>query len=77
MVLAVWFQLLVNLMILQGAQDPRVLQIESDQIVEKVKQNNVPVDYVLFDDEGHGFVKKENQLEAYGRILDFLKKFLN
>ncbi|RMG22770.1 MAG: S9 family peptidase [Bacteroidetes bacterium] len=64
------------LMVLQGAQDPRVLQVESDEIVEAVKKNGVPVEYVLFEDEGHGFVKKENQIEAYGKILQFLDKYL-
>ena len=64
------------LMVLQGSQDPRVLQVESDEIVEGVKKNGVPVEYVLFEDEGHGFVKKENQIEAYGKIKDFLDKYL-
>lgn len=64
------------LIVLQGAQDPRVLKIESDEIVEGVKNNGVPVEYVLFDDEGHGFVKKENQIEAYGKIKEFLDKYL-
>jgi len=64
------------LMVLQGAQDPRVLQVESDEIVAGVKKNGVPVEYVLFEDEGHGFVKKENQIEAYGKIKDFLDKYL-
>ena len=64
------------LIVLQGAQDPRVLKVESDEIVEGVKNNGVPVEYVLFEDEGHGFVKKENQIEAYGRIKLFLDKYL-
>jgi len=64
------------LMVLQGAKDPRVLQVESDEIVAGVKKNGVPVEYVLFEDEGHGFVKKENQIEAYGKILQFLEKYL-
>jgi len=64
------------LMVLQGAQDPRVLQAESDEIVAGVRKNGVPVEYVLFEDEGHGFVKKENQIEAYGSILKFLDKYL-
>ncbi|AUS05163.1 S9 family peptidase [Pseudotamlana carrageenivorans] len=64
------------LIVLQGSQDPRVLQIESDEIVEAVRKNNVPVDYVLFEDEGHGFRKKENQMEAYSRILKFLDTYL-
>lgn len=64
------------LIVLQGAQDPRVLQIESDEIVAGVRKNGVTVDYVLFEDEGHGFVKKENQIEAYSRILRFLEVHL-
>lgn len=64
------------LMVLQGAKDPRVLQVESDEIVEGVRKNGVPVDYVLFEDEGHGFVKKENQIEGYGKILSFLEQYL-
>lgn len=64
------------LIVLQGAKDPRVLQVESDEIVEGVRKNGVPVEYVLFDDEGHGFVKKENQIEAYSRVLKFLDKYL-
>ena len=64
------------LIVLQGAQDPRVLKVESDEIVEGVRKNGVPVEYVLFEDEGHGFVKKENQIEAYGRVLSFLDKYL-
>jgi dipeptidyl aminopeptidase/acylaminoacyl peptidase len=60
------------LIVLQGSKDPRVLQVESDEIVAGVRKNGVPVEYVLFDDEGHGFVKKKNQIEAYSRILKFL-----
>lgn len=64
------------LMVLQGSKDPRVLQVESDEIVAGVRKNGVPVEYVLFEDEGHGFVKKENQIEAYGKILKFLDTYL-
>lgn len=64
------------LMVLQGATDPRVLQIESDEIVENVRKNGVPVEYVLFEDEGHGFVKKENQIKANESILTFLNTYL-
>lgn len=64
------------LIVLQGAKDPRVLQIESDEIVAGVRKNGIPVEYVLFDDEGHGFVKKENQIESNSRILKFLDKHL-
>jgi len=63
-------------MVLQGAKDPRVLQVESDEIVEAARQNGVPVEYVLFEDEGHGFRKKENQIEAYRKVLAFLDEHL-
>ncbi|RPH28797.1 MAG: S9 family peptidase [Bacteroidales bacterium] len=63
-------------MVLQGSNDPRVLQIESDEIVAAVKKNNVLVEYVVFPDEGHGFVKKENEIKGYSAILDFLNKNL-
>ncbi len=63
-------------MVLQGAQDPRVLQVESDEMVEAIEAQGVPVEYVLFEDEGHGFVKKENQIEGYGQILEFLDQYL-
>lgn len=63
-------------MVLQGANDPRVLQIESDEIVEAVKKNNVPVEYIVFPDEGHGFIKKENEIKGYSEILKFLDTHL-
>lgn len=64
------------LMVLQGANDPRVLKIESDEVVAAVKKNGVPVEYVVFPDEGHGFLKKENEIKGYGQILQFLDKHL-
>lgn len=64
------------LMVLQGKNDPRVLKQESDDIVNAVKKRNGVVEYVVFDDEGHGFTKKENQLRGYQAILDFLDKYL-
>jgi len=64
------------LMVLQGANDPRVLKVESDDIVEAARANGVPVEYVVFDDEGHGFAKKENQLAGYKAILVFLDQHL-
>ena len=54
---------------LQGANDPRVIKAESDDIVAAVKKNGVPVEYVVFPDEGHGFTKKKNQIEGWGAIL--------
>jgi dipeptidyl aminopeptidase/acylaminoacyl peptidase len=64
------------LIVLQGSKDPRVLQVESDEIVAGVRRNGVPVEYVLFEDEGHGFLKKENQIEGYSKILEFLDSYL-
>ncbi|MCB1588374.1 MAG: S9 family peptidase, partial [Xanthomonadales bacterium] len=60
------------LMVLQGANDPRVLQVESDEIVAAVKANNVPVEYLVFPDEGHGFVNRANQIEGYRAVREFL-----
>lgn len=64
------------LIVLQGANDPRVLKVESDEIVAAVRNNGVPVEYVVFDDEGHGFTKKTNMIEGYGAILRFLDTHL-
>ena len=63
-------------MVLQGANDPRVLQVESDEIVAALKENDVPVEYIVFEDEGHGFIKKENEIKAYRQIREFLDKYL-
>ncbi|OLD53637.1 MAG: S9 family peptidase, partial [Armatimonadetes bacterium 13_1_40CM_3_65_7] len=64
------------LMVLQGANDPRVIKPESDDIVAAVKKNGVPVEYVVFGDEGHGFAKKKNQIEGYRKILEFVDRYL-
>jgi dipeptidyl aminopeptidase/acylaminoacyl peptidase len=60
------------LIVLQGANDPRVIKPESDEIVEAVKKSGVPVEYVVFDNEGHGFTKKANEIRASKAILEFL-----
>jgi dipeptidyl aminopeptidase/acylaminoacyl peptidase len=60
-------------LVVQGANDPRVLQVESDEMVAAIKANGVPVEYLLFPDEGHGFEKRDNRIaasEAYARFLD-------
>lgn len=62
------------LMVLQGANDPRVLQIESDDIVAKARANGVPVEYMVFPDEGHFFRRKATQVAAYSGIKEFLDK---
>jgi len=65
-------QITKPLMVLQGANDPRVIKAESDDIVQAVKEKGIPVEYVVFEDEGHGFVNKSNEIEAYKAILNFL-----
>ena len=60
----------------QGANDPRVLQVESDEIVEAARANGVPVEYVIFEDEGHGFRNRDNRIESADRILGFLETYL-
>ena len=64
------------LMVIQGANDPRVIKIESDDIVAAVKKNGVPVEYLVFADEGHGISKRKNQIAAWGSVLAFLDKHL-
>ncbi len=62
--------------VLQGSNDPRVLQVESDEIVAAAKKNGVPVEYVIFPDEGHGFLKKESNIKASEEVLKFLDRHL-
>ncbi|GIK49521.1 MAG: peptidase S9 [Alphaproteobacteria bacterium] len=64
------------LLVIQGANDPRVLQVESDELVAAVRANNVPVEYVVFPDEGHGFLRKENRIAAQEAYLGFLDRHL-
>jgi len=64
------------LLIGQGANDPRVKQTESDQIVKALQEKNIPVTYVLYSDEGHGFARPENRLSFYAVSELFLAKHL-
>jgi dipeptidyl aminopeptidase/acylaminoacyl peptidase len=64
------------LLIGQGANDPRVKQAESDQIVAAMRQSGKPVEYVLYPDEGHGFARPENRLHFYAIAEEFLAKYL-
>jgi dipeptidyl aminopeptidase/acylaminoacyl peptidase len=69
-------QIQTPLLVIQGANDPRVTQRESDQIVAALRERGVPVEYICKDDEGHGFVKPENRLEAYAAIERFFSVYL-
>lgn len=64
------------LLVIQGAKDPRVTKSESDQVVERLKAMKKTVEYLVFDDEGHGFLKAENELLAYKKAAEFLDKYL-
>lgn len=64
------------LLVVQGANDPRVLKVESDEIVAAARENGVPVDYLVFPDEGHGFRKRENRIMAAERYLAFFEEHL-
>jgi len=64
------------LLVLQGANDPRVIKVESDEIVEAIKKKKGIVEYVVFHNEGHGFTKKANEIKGNKAILDFLDKYL-
>jgi dipeptidyl aminopeptidase/acylaminoacyl peptidase len=64
------------LLIGQGANDPRVKQVESDQIVKAMQANDIPVTYVLYPDEGHGFARPENNLSFFAVAEAFLATHL-
>jgi dipeptidyl aminopeptidase/acylaminoacyl peptidase len=64
------------LIVLQGKNDPRVIKPESDEIVDAVKKKGGIVEYVVFDNGGHGFTKKANEIRGYKAVLDFLDKYL-
>jgi dipeptidyl aminopeptidase/acylaminoacyl peptidase len=66
----------VPLLIGQGANDPRVNERESDQIVAAMRKNNEPVEYVIFPDEGHGFARPENNRRFNAAVEAFLGKYL-
>lgn len=66
----------VPLFVAQGANDPRVNKDESDQMVEALKKRNVQVEYMVKNDEGHGFNNEENQFDFYGAMEKFLAKHL-
>jgi dipeptidyl aminopeptidase/acylaminoacyl peptidase len=64
------------LFIAQGANDPRVNKDESDQVVAALKQRGVAVEYMVKDNEGHGFQNEENRLDFYGAMETFLARYL-
>jgi dipeptidyl aminopeptidase/acylaminoacyl peptidase len=69
-------QIRIPLLIAQGANDPRVKQAESEQIVAALRKAGIDHEYMLFPDEGHGFAKPENRLRFYREADKFLAKYL-
>ncbi len=69
-------QITTPLLVVQGANDPRVTKIESDQIVAALRERGVSVEYMVKDDEGHGFVRPENRLDLYGALERFFAEHL-
>jgi dipeptidyl aminopeptidase/acylaminoacyl peptidase len=67
----------VPLMVIQGANDPRVPMSESDQMVEALRELGKTVDYLVFDNEGHGIFRLENKKVAYTAIVEFFNKHLD
>ena len=66
----------IPMLIAQGANDPRVKQAESEQIVAAMEAKGIDHEYLLFEDEGHGFAKPENRLKFYAAAEAFLAKHL-
>ena len=64
------------ILVVQGANDPRVLQVESDELVAGIQANEIPVEYLVFPDEGHGFRKRENRISASDAYVKFLDIYL-
>jgi len=62
------------MLVIQGANDPRVVKAESDQIVEALRAQGTEVEYMVLDDEGHGFSRVENEIKVYRRVLEFLAR---
>jgi dipeptidyl aminopeptidase/acylaminoacyl peptidase len=70
-------QISAPLLVMQGANDPRVPRAEADQIVKAARDNGADVRYEVFDDEGHGFTNRENDIKANSIIAEFLTKYLH
>jgi dipeptidyl aminopeptidase/acylaminoacyl peptidase len=69
-------QIKTPLMVIQGKNDPRVPYTEAEQIVKALRDRNAPVEYKLFDDEGHGIAKLSNRLIVYPLVADFLDRYM-
>ncbi len=68
-------QMTKPMLVVQGANDPRVVKAESDQIVEALKEKGRDITYIVMEDEGHGFAKKENEIAVFRQVLEFMEKY--
>lgn len=64
------------MLVIHGANDPRVPVAEAEQIVAALKKRNIPVEYLRYEDEGHGLAKLRNRLDAYPKMAEFLDRYL-
>ena len=69
-------QIATPLFVIQGAKDPRVPRTEAEQIVQALRDRDIPVRYDLYEDEGHGFTNRANELQAQASVADFLRQEL-
>lgn len=69
-------QMTKPMLVIQGANDPRVVKVESDVIVDAMKKRGQDVEYLVLEDEGHGFSKTENALKVYSLMVSFLRKYV-
>ncbi|MFC4320479.1 S9 family peptidase [Litchfieldia salsa] len=69
-------QMTKPMLVIQGKNDPRVVKIESDVIVQAMQERGQDIEYLVLEDEGHGFSKTENAIRVYKQMVDFLNKYL-
>jgi dipeptidyl aminopeptidase/acylaminoacyl peptidase len=68
-------RIVTPLLVAHGANDPRVPVVEAEQIVEALRRRGVPVEFLRYGNEGHGFTRIENQIDSYGRALEFFNRY--
>lgn len=64
------------MLMIQGRDDPRVVERETTDVVERLRAGGVPVDYLVFEDEGHDLIKLKNRITCYNRIASFFTQHL-
>ena len=64
------------MLVIQGKNDPRVIEQESRELVEKLREMGKAVDYLMFPDEGHDVIKQENRVKVYDTMTEFFRRHL-